>query len=160
MTRVSDASTRVPEIRKGDTVVVLSGKDAGKRGVVERVFSSPRTSGRGFGRAAGAVRALRGAYVVVEGLNIAKRHTKPRPMTSQTDRMGQLVTWTYDAASRVTSRAAGSLTTTYGYDDAGNRTSAAEGGITIATAYDRLNRPLSVTVSGDAPQNLHGTQYG
>ncbi len=87
MTRVSDASTRVPEIRKGDTVVVLSGKDAGKRGVVERVFSSPRTSGRGFGRAAGAVRALRGAYVVVEGLNIAKRHTKPRPMTSQTDRM-------------------------------------------------------------------------
>jgi len=26
---------KVPEIRKGDTVVVLSGKDAGKRGVVD-----------------------------------------------------------------------------------------------------------------------------
>ena len=30
--------TKVPEIRKGDTVVVLSGKDAGKRGKVERVI--------------------------------------------------------------------------------------------------------------------------
>ena len=30
--------TKVPEIRKGDTVVVLAGKDAGKRGVVERVI--------------------------------------------------------------------------------------------------------------------------
>src|SRR3982751_4565052 len=28
---------KVPEIRKGDTVVVLAGKDAGKRGTVERV---------------------------------------------------------------------------------------------------------------------------
>ena len=30
--------TRVPEIRKGDTVVVLSGKDAGKQGVVDKVI--------------------------------------------------------------------------------------------------------------------------
>ena len=30
-------ATKVPEIRKGDTVVLLSGKDAGKRGTVERV---------------------------------------------------------------------------------------------------------------------------
>jgi len=80
-------STRIPEIRKGDTVVVLNGRDAGKRGVVERVYQSARTSGRGFGTTASAARALRGAYVVVAGLNMAKRHTKPRPMTSQTDRM-------------------------------------------------------------------------
>ena len=36
---------KVPEIRKGDTVVVLSGRDAGKRGTVERVIRrrpSPR----------------------------------------------------------------------------------------------------------------------
>ncbi len=32
--------TRVPEIRKGDTVLVLSGKDAGKQGVVERVITN------------------------------------------------------------------------------------------------------------------------
>ncbi len=83
----SAPSTRVPEIRKGDTVVVLSGRDAGKRGVVERVYASPRPSGRGYGATTTPARARRGAYVIVTGLNIAKRHTKPRPMTSQTDRM-------------------------------------------------------------------------
>ncbi len=31
-------SPKVPEIRKGDTVVVLAGRDAGKRGTVERVI--------------------------------------------------------------------------------------------------------------------------
>jgi hypothetical protein len=30
--------TKVPEIRKGDTVVVLAGKDAGKRGKVDQVI--------------------------------------------------------------------------------------------------------------------------
>jgi ribosomal protein L24 len=29
--------TRVPDIRKGDTVIVLAGKDAGKRGTVDRI---------------------------------------------------------------------------------------------------------------------------
>ena len=29
--------TKVPELRKGDQVVVLTGKDAGKHGTVERV---------------------------------------------------------------------------------------------------------------------------
>ena len=33
--------TKVPEIRKGDKVVVLTGKDAGKRGTVERVITQP-----------------------------------------------------------------------------------------------------------------------
>jgi large subunit ribosomal protein L24 len=68
---------RGPEIRKGDTVVVLAGKDAGKRGVVERVIrgtSGPTVRGL-FRRGA----AHSGITVVVEGLNIAKRHQKPRP---------------------------------------------------------------------------------
>ncbi len=73
----STSRTRVPDIRKGDTVVVLSGKDAGKRGVVERVYASPRSSTRGY--AAGRPsRTEWGAYVVVGGLNIAKRHQKAR----------------------------------------------------------------------------------
>jgi large subunit ribosomal protein L24 len=78
-------ATKVPEIRKGDTVVVLTGKDAGKRGTVERVIR--RTA------AASAARSLyrrgtgaSGTAVVVEGLNIAKRHTKPRQSSSQSDR--------------------------------------------------------------------------
>ena len=73
--------TKVPEIRKGDKVVVLSGKDAGKRGTVDRVIrevgatSSVRSV---FRRGSGAA----GVKVVVDGLNIAKRHTKPRAPSS------------------------------------------------------------------------------
>jgi large subunit ribosomal protein L24 len=48
------------KIRKGDRVVVLSGKDRGREGVVERVDREKRR-------------------VVIEGLNLVKRHTKPRP---------------------------------------------------------------------------------
>jgi large subunit ribosomal protein L24 len=47
-------------IRKGDHVMVISGKDRGKTGQVLEVRP-------GEGR------------VVVEGLNMMKRHTKPRP---------------------------------------------------------------------------------
>ena len=75
-------ATKVPEIRKGDTVVVLVGKDAGKRGVVERVVRNPqgfKKSSRKHGSAWRArSRRSRRPSVVVEGLNVAKRHTKPR----------------------------------------------------------------------------------
>jgi large subunit ribosomal protein L24 len=88
--------TRVPEIRKGDTVLVLSGKDAGKQGQVERVITnrgalqhvSPLAGGkgersrRGFWKPASS----RPVSVVVEGINIAKRHTKPRQTQGRTDR--------------------------------------------------------------------------
>ncbi|MCC6830105.1 MAG: 50S ribosomal protein L24 [Thermoleophilia bacterium] len=47
-------------IRKGDTVIAISGKDKGKSGTVLQVRP-------GDDRA------------IVEGLNIIKRHTKPRP---------------------------------------------------------------------------------
>ena len=46
-------------LRKNDTVEVITGKDRGKRGTVERVMPKERR-------------------VVVEGLNIHKRHTKAR----------------------------------------------------------------------------------
>ena len=47
-------------IRKGDRVVLLSGKDKGKSGIVLEVRPDEQ-------------RAL------VEGVNLMKRHTKPRP---------------------------------------------------------------------------------
>jgi len=47
-------------IRKGDRVVLLAGKDKGKAGVVLEVRPDEQR-------------------VVVEGVNIIKRHTKPRP---------------------------------------------------------------------------------
>jgi large subunit ribosomal protein L24 len=47
-------------IRKGDTVVVISGKDKGKTGKVMRVL---REEDR----------------VVIEGINLVKRHMRPTP---------------------------------------------------------------------------------
>ena len=47
-------------IRRNDTVVVTTGKDRGKRGRVLRVLASENR-------------------VVVEGVNMIKRHTKPNP---------------------------------------------------------------------------------
>ncbi|CAK0747425.1 50S ribosomal subunit protein L24 [Gammaproteobacteria bacterium] len=48
------------KIRKGDQVIIVAGKDKGKQGTVERVMPE---EGR----------------VVVEGVNIAKRHTRGNP---------------------------------------------------------------------------------
>ena len=93
---MSRGRTRVPEIRKGDTVLVLTGKDAGKQGQIERVITNssalshvaPLSGGksersrRGFWKPA----STRPVSVVVEGLNIAKRHTKPRQTQGRTDR--------------------------------------------------------------------------
>jgi large subunit ribosomal protein L24 len=81
-------STKQPELRKGDQVVVLTGKDAGKRGKVDKVIRA--TGGRASGKAPGArgrsaPRAR--VSVVVEGINIAKRHTKPRQRQSRTTQM-------------------------------------------------------------------------
>ena len=49
-------------IRKGDQVVVISGKDKGKRGDVVRVA---------------------GDKIVVSNINVIKRHTKPNPQAGQ-----------------------------------------------------------------------------
>ena len=78
-------SPKVPEIRKGDTVVVLAGKDAGKRGVVDQVIRrlpAPSGSRSVFRRSSPAG----GTKVVIEGINIAKRHTKPRQSANANDR--------------------------------------------------------------------------
>ncbi|BBF87963.1 50S ribosomal protein L24 [Aquitalea magnusonii] len=47
------------KIRKGDEVVVITGKDKGKRGTVLRVLDEK---------------------LVVEGVNVAKKHQKPNPV--------------------------------------------------------------------------------
>ena len=81
--------TKVPEIRKGDTVVVLSGKDAGKRGTVERVVTNQqghKKTQTKYGSSWSKMSPLSTTAVVVEGLNVAKRHTKPRQSTNTNDR--------------------------------------------------------------------------
>ena len=88
--RALPRGTRVPDIRKGDQVVVMTGKDAGKRGTVERVLRNPQGYKKTVARigAAAVKRAspLAGVHVVVEGVNIAKRHTKPRARQGRNDR--------------------------------------------------------------------------
>jgi len=91
------ATVRLPEIRKGDTVVILSGKDAGKRGKVDKVLRNPLASTHVETNKGGKGRARRNSFwrkasphpasVVIEGLNIAKRHQKPRQTQGRTDRM-------------------------------------------------------------------------
>jgi large subunit ribosomal protein L24 len=80
--------TKVPEIRRGDTVVVLTGKDAGKRGTVERVVTNQQGAKKTrskYGSRWSAMSPLATTAVVVEGVNIAKRHTKPRQSTNTRD---------------------------------------------------------------------------
>ena len=52
------------KIRKNDEVIVLAGKDKGKRGVINRRVDAD--------------------YVIVEGINVAKKAVKPNPMTGTT----------------------------------------------------------------------------
>jgi large subunit ribosomal protein L24 len=88
-TNVHKRPVRVPEIRKGDTVIVLTGRDSGKRGQVERVIR--RTANVGGLRSQfrrGTPKA--GLAVVVEGVNVARRHTKPRQSQSRADRMPKI----------------------------------------------------------------------
>ncbi|HEY7025350.1 MAG TPA: 50S ribosomal protein L24 [Candidatus Limnocylindrales bacterium] len=79
---------RVPDIRKGDQVLVLSGKEAGKKGTVEHVVrnrqSFQKIAGK-YGSNWRRISPLADVAVVVEGLNIAKRHTKPRPKAGKTN---------------------------------------------------------------------------
>jgi large subunit ribosomal protein L24 len=86
-------SMRVPDIRKGDQVLVLSGKEAGKKGTVEHVVrnrqSFQKIAGK-YGSNWRRISPLADVAVVVEGLNIAKRHTKPRPKAGKTNQQPRI----------------------------------------------------------------------
>jgi len=92
--RALPRATRVADIRRGDTVVVMTGKDAGKRGKVERVMRNPqgykKTVARYGAQAFKRTSPLAGIHVVVEGVNIAKRHTKPRARQGRNDRQPRI----------------------------------------------------------------------
>jgi large subunit ribosomal protein L24 len=51
-------------IKKGDTVLIITGKDRGKQGVVSRALPQANK-------------------VIVEGLNIVKKHVRPQGQTRQ-----------------------------------------------------------------------------
>ncbi len=52
------------KFRKGDEVIVLTGKDKGKRGVVSRRVGPE--------------------HLLVEGVNVVKKHIRPNPMKNTT----------------------------------------------------------------------------
>jgi large subunit ribosomal protein L24 len=52
------------KIKKGDEVVVIAGRDKGKRGTVLRVVDAE--------------------HLLVEGANMVKKHQRPNPMKGQT----------------------------------------------------------------------------
>ena len=52
------------KIRKGDQVIVLTGRDKGKRGTVTQRVDEER--------------------IVVDGVNVAKKHVKPNPLKGTT----------------------------------------------------------------------------
>ena len=52
------------KIRKGDTVIVLAGRDKGKRGTVTQRVDAD--------------------HVVVDGVNVVKKHVKPNPLKGTT----------------------------------------------------------------------------
>ena len=81
--------TRVLDIRTGDQVLVLTGKDAGKKGTVSKVVVNTqgwKKSTAKFGADWQRKSPFAGAAVVIDGINIAKRHTKPRSSAGRTDR--------------------------------------------------------------------------
>ena len=86
-------SMRVPDIRKGDQVLVLSGKEAGKRGTVEHVVKNRQSFKKvvsKYGSNWRKISPLADVSVVIEGMNIAKRHTKPRQKQGRTERQPRI----------------------------------------------------------------------
>lgn len=51
------------KIKKGDNVIVIAGRDKGKRGDVSRIVDAD--------------------HVIVNGINTVKKHTRPNPMKNQ-----------------------------------------------------------------------------
>ncbi len=52
------------KVKKGDDVIVITGKDKGKRGSVMRVLNNGR--------------------ILVDGINIVKKHIRPNPQAGET----------------------------------------------------------------------------
>lgn len=52
------------KLKKGDEVVVIAGKDKGKRGEISRVFPKENR-------------------IIVKGINLCKKHVKPNPSANE-----------------------------------------------------------------------------
>ena len=76
------------KIRKGDEVIVLTGRDKGKRGTVSLRKDD--------------------SYLVIDGINLVKKHVKPNPMKGTTggivERLCQSISPTWPSSMRLQAR--------------------------------------------------------
>jgi len=55
------------KLKSGDEVIVIAGRDKGKTGKIDKVIAGDR----------------KGDRLIVKGVNLVKRHTKPNPQAEQ-----------------------------------------------------------------------------
>ena len=88
------------KIKKGDTVKIISGKDNGKEGKVLQVF--PKKN-----------------LVLVEGVNIAKKHQKPQGQTMQGGVIDKSMPINISNVALIVNKKSGRVN--YKYDKNGNK---------------------------------------
>jgi large subunit ribosomal protein L24 len=90
------------KIRKGDRVVVLSGKDKGREGVVSRSFPTKGT-------------------VLVDGINVAKKHQKPTSATNTGGIIDKDMPIQASNVAVISPKDGKATRVGYKFDDAGNK---------------------------------------
>ena len=89
------------KLRKGDEVVVIAGKDVGKKGVISRVVHPDR--------------------VIVDGINVAKKHQKATKATMQGGIIDKEMPIHVSNVAIVDPKTGGPSRVGYRFDDKGNK---------------------------------------
>ncbi len=89
------------KLRKGDEVVVIAGKDVGKKGVISRVVHPDR--------------------VIVDGVNVAKKHQKATKATMQGGIIDKEMPIHVSNVAIVDPKTGGPSRVGYRFDDKGNK---------------------------------------
>ncbi|MGY6502748.1 MAG: 50S ribosomal protein L24 [Acidimicrobiales bacterium] len=90
------------KIKKGDRVVVLTGKDRGKEGVVSRALPAE-------------------GKVIVDGINVAKKHQKPTRSTMQGGIIDKDMPIPVSNVAVISPKDGKATRVGYKFDDAGNK---------------------------------------
>ena len=89
------------KLRKGDEVIVIAGKDVGKKGVISRVVHPDR--------------------VIVDGVNVAKKHQKATKATMQGGIIDKEMPIHVSNVAIVDPKTGGPSRVGYRFDDKGNK---------------------------------------
>ena len=89
------------KLRKGDEVIVIAGKDVGKKGTISRVVDAER--------------------VIVDGINMVKKHQKPTRSTMQGGIIDKEMPIHVSNVAIVDPKTGGPSRVGYRFDDKGNK---------------------------------------